>query len=85
MRKDLQEHVIMLLSLMKHGVDVFENAETFEKWLRLANPFFDGECPITFLDTINGIAFVDDRLTAIEFGDRVFIDNYTNKKSRCRR
>ncbi|MBX2816243.1 MAG: MbcA/ParS/Xre antitoxin family protein [Saprospiraceae bacterium] len=71
LRKDLQEHVVMLLSLMKHGVEVFGDAETFERWLRSINPFFDRQRPMEFLDTINGICYVDDRLTAIEYGDNV--------------
>jgi len=68
-KRYLTEHVIMLLSLYKHGIEVYGTAKQFKTWLEAANFYFDGKAPITFMDTISGIKFIDDRLTAMEFGD----------------
>ncbi|MBC7391254.1 MAG: DUF2384 domain-containing protein [Opitutaceae bacterium] len=66
---NLQEHVIMLLSLLKHGIDIFGTSEDFYKWLETPNFQFSGKGPFDFLGTINGIKMVDDSLTGIEYGD----------------
>lgn len=65
----LLEHVIMLISLFKHGYDIFGTPDNFKTWLNQANFYFDKKSPSHFLDTISGIRFIDDRLTALEFGD----------------
>lgn len=66
---NLQEHVIMLLSLLKHGIDIFGTSENFYKWLETPNFHFGVKAPVDFLGTINGIKLVDDSLTGIEYGD----------------
>ena len=69
LKDNTQEHVVMLISLYKHGIDVFGNAENFDLWLSTKNIFLDMKPPIDFMDTISGIQFIDDRLTSIEYGD----------------
>ncbi len=71
MKENLKEQVIYLLSLIKHGIDVFGSKEGFDQWLTAKNFLLDGRAPVSFLSTVTGIRFVDDRLTAIEFGDNV--------------
>jgi len=71
LRRDLQEHVIMLLSLMKHGISVFGDTDTFSRWLERPNFFFDEKSPCYYLDTISGIKLIDDRLTSMEYGDNI--------------
>ena len=68
-KRSLAEHTIMLLSLFKHGKEIFGDSEHFTAWLNTANFYFDQKPPIEFLDTVSGIKFIDDRLTGIEFGD----------------
>lgn len=68
---NIKEHVLVLLALMQHGKNVFGNTEAFEEWLTAENFHFDKKAPIEFLKTITGIRFVDDRLTAMEFGDNI--------------
>lgn len=68
---NVKEHVLLLLSLMHHGKTVFGTTVVFEQWLTTANFTFEGKAPIDFLKTITGIRFVDDRLTAMEYGDNV--------------
>lgn len=70
-KDNIKEHLVLLISLYKHGVDVFESKENFDKWLLTENYFLDNKPPKNFLDTISGIKFIDDRLTAIEYGDNV--------------
>lgn len=67
----LAEHIIMLISLFKHGIQIFGTAEQFKRWLDKANFHFDKKAPIHFINTISGIKFIDDRLTGIEYGDNV--------------
>lgn len=68
---NIKEHVLLLLSLIQHGKTVFNSIQKFEEWLKTDNYFFDGKPPINYLKTITGIRFIDDRLTALEYGDNV--------------
>jgi uncharacterized protein (DUF2384 family) len=70
-KENVKEQVLLLLSLMKHGISVFGSAATFEQWLNEGNFYFDNKLPVSFLNTITGIKFIDDRLTAMEYGDNV--------------
>jgi uncharacterized protein (DUF2384 family) len=70
-RENVKEHVLLLLALFKHGIDIFGSAKAFEHWLNSENFFFDNQKPESFLHTVTGIRFVDDRLTAMAFGDNV--------------
>lgn len=71
LKENLQEQVILLISLYKHGLEVFGEVEDFNKWLDTENYFLENSKPINYLKTVTGIRFIDDRLTAIEYGDNV--------------
>lgn len=71
LKENIREHIIMILSLYKHGKEVFDNIPDFEVWLSNKNVFLDNKAPADFLDTISGIRFIDSRLTAIEYGENV--------------
>lgn len=68
-KPSLKEHTIMLISLFKHGIELFGNEEQFKKWLKTDNFYFGQKPPIAFIDTASGVMFIDDRLTGIEYGD----------------
>ena len=68
---DTQEHVLMLISLIKHGIEVFGSSDDFNTWLESENIFLDNRKPLEFLNTINGIRMIDNRLIAMEYGDNV--------------
>lgn len=68
-RENVKEQVLLLLSLFKHGKNVFGSIQGFETWLNTPNFYFDGKKPLSFLNTVTGVRFVDDRLTAMEYGD----------------
>lgn len=70
-KENIKEHVLLLLSLMKHGSEIFGSMKEFESWLDRENFYFDNKCPASFVNTITGIKFIDDRLTAMEYGDNV--------------
>ena len=70
-KDNIKEHLVLLIALYQHGIDVFDEKENFDSWLISENYYFDRKAPMDFLDTITGIKFIDDRLTAIEFGDTV--------------
>jgi len=65
----IKEQAVMALSLIKHGIEVFETKENFSNWLIKENFFFDKKAPIEYMNTNSGIKFIDDRLTALEYGD----------------
>ena len=70
-KDNVKEHLVLLISLYKHGNQVFQSKENFDKWLLTENYFLDNKAPKEFLDTITGIKFIDDRLTSIEYGDNI--------------
>jgi len=51
------------------GKQVFGTDELFVEWLKEPNFFFDGKAPLLFLSTEEGIKYIMDRLTGIEYGD----------------
>lgn len=68
-KSNLMEHLVMLISLFKHGIEVFGTPHQFKKWLSTSNFYFGNKEPEHYIDTVSGIKFIDDRLTGIEFGD----------------
>jgi putative toxin-antitoxin system antitoxin component (TIGR02293 family) len=68
---NLKEQVLLLVSLLKHGNAVFGSKQEFGKWLSTPNFFFDNHMPANYLTSITGIRFIEDRLTALEFGDNI--------------
>lgn len=69
--ESFKEHLLLLLGLFKHGHKVFGNSADFDEWLKLKNFHFDDCAPVSFLNTVTGVRFVDNSLTAMEFGDNV--------------
>jgi len=70
-KENTKEHVLLLLSLIRHGIHVLGSAKDLFQWLNTVNFYFDGKSPNGYLNTVSGIRFVDDRLTAMEYGDNV--------------
>ncbi len=68
-KENVKEQVVLLLALFKHGIDVFGSRKEFGNWLTTENFHFDLAKPETFLNTVTGIRFIDDRLTGMEYGD----------------
>ena len=60
-----------LLFLIRHGRSVFGQDEVFYEWLHTRNFHFNNEMPSSYLYSLSGIQFVDERLTAMEYGDNV--------------
>jgi uncharacterized protein (DUF2384 family) len=70
-KDSIKERVLLLLSVIKHGADVFGSAKKFEEWLNKENFFFDKKCPSLFMNTVGGLKFIDNSLTGMEYGDNV--------------
>ena len=70
-KETIKEKIMLLLTLFKHGSEIFGSGKAFDNWLNTVNFYFDGKKPNTFLKTVTGIRFIDDRLTAMEYGDNV--------------
>lgn len=70
-KENVKEQVLLLLSLIKHGVKIFGSVKEFNNWLNQENFYFDNRNPVSFLNTITGMKFIDDRLSAMEYGDNV--------------
>ncbi|HRP90286.1 MAG TPA: DUF2384 domain-containing protein [Edaphocola sp.] len=71
LKDNTKEHIVSILALFKHGIHTFGSVKPFEKWLSTPNFFLDEKAPSDFLDTISGIRFIDNRLTAMEYGENV--------------
>ncbi|WP_295792736.1 MbcA/ParS/Xre antitoxin family protein [Mucilaginibacter sp.] len=56
-------------NLLKHSIEVFSTEQGFKRWLNTINFFFDKKAPIEFINTAEGIKYIDDRLTGIAYGD----------------
>ena len=69
LKQDDKEKVLMLLILFKHGIKTFGTIEEFMEWLSSENFYFGGKKPGSYLHTASGVRFVDDNLTAIQYGD----------------
>ncbi len=59
----------MLETIFEYGIEVFGTKKNFETWLKKENFFFDKKAPIEFMNTIEGIKFIDGRLTGIAYGN----------------
>ena len=70
-KENVKEHVLHLVALFKHGIEVMGSRDAFDAWVTTPNFFFDGRTPGSLLGTISGIRFVNDRLVAMEHGDNV--------------
>ncbi|GAB2521673.1 antitoxin Xre/MbcA/ParS toxin-binding domain-containing protein [Spirosoma aerophilum] len=70
-KENVNEQVLLLLALIRHGITVCSSVKEFDQWLNRADFYFDNKSPNAFLNTITDIRFVDDRLTAPEYGDNV--------------
>jgi putative toxin-antitoxin system antitoxin component (TIGR02293 family) len=71
LKAQLQEHLILLVSMLKQGRSVLGSVQDLDRWLSTPNFFLDGRSPATFLNTISGIRLVSDRLAALKHGDNV--------------
>lgn len=71
LKENIKEQVVLLLSLYKHGVEVFGSQDDFYQWLNTENYFLDRDRPINYLKTVTGIRFIENRITGIEYGDNV--------------
>ncbi len=69
--QNLKERVVHILVMLKHGLEIFGTPEAFRNWLNAPNFMLDNKSPLSYLDTITGIRFINDRLTAMEYGDNV--------------
>lgn len=70
-RDNIKEQILLLIALYRHGNDIFGDEGRFNQWLNTENFFFDEAAPATMLNTISGIRFVDNRLSAMAYGDNV--------------
>jgi putative toxin-antitoxin system antitoxin component (TIGR02293 family) len=70
-KKNTSEQILLLLAVFKHGIRVFGSKEAFDDWLDTPNFYFDNKKPIALLDTSSGVRYINDRLTAMEYGDNV--------------
>jgi putative toxin-antitoxin system antitoxin component (TIGR02293 family) len=68
-KESTQEQVLLLLNLYKHGFHVFSSEINFQQWLERPNFYLDQKKPLEFLVSKSGITFIDDQLTAIQYGE----------------
>jgi len=62
------ERLLLIMLLFKKGTEVFENTDSFIKWLNSENISFGGEEPMNMLDSSFGVNMIKDELIRIEHG-----------------
>lgn len=62
------EHTLFIKKLYELGVNIFGNTERFNQWMKTPNPTLGNEIPKSFLDTIPGIMFLENKLNEIAHG-----------------
>lgn len=62
------EHLVAMASLFAQGIRYFGSREQFMDWLDSEHPALGGK-PASYLDTITGIQFVQERLSRMAHGD----------------
>ncbi len=69
LNQNFKERVLLILVLLKRGLEVFGTPEDFRAWLHSSNFLLNQRTPLSYLDTITGIRFINSRLIAMEYGD----------------
>ncbi|BFM44087.1 hypothetical protein CFS9_27280 [Flavobacterium sp. CFS9] len=58
-------------ALYQHAESLFDSKGDFDRWLDTPNFFTDKHPPRELLNNIEGINFIESRLTAMEYGDNI--------------
>lgn len=69
LKVNLQEHILLLLKLFKHGAQVFGSSDAFDSWMKQPNFSLGQQAPVSYLNTISGIQWLDDHLIGMAYGD----------------
>ena len=64
----LNEQILKLEELYKKGIELFESADKFNKWLKYESFGLGNTKPVNLLNSITGIDLVYEELVRIEFG-----------------
>jgi len=64
----LNEQILKLEGLYKKGIELFESADEFNKWLKSESFGLGNTKPVNLLNSITGIDLVYEELVRIEFG-----------------
>ncbi len=61
--------ILMIMALIQHGKEVFGSYSKFTQWLETENFYFNKKRPMDYMNTSVGLKYIDNRLTAMEYGD----------------
>ncbi|MBA7544197.1 hypothetical protein ES705_36549 [subsurface metagenome] len=64
----LNEQILKLEELYNKGIELFENSERFNKWLKTESYGLGNEKPIKLINSMTGIDLIFEELVRIEFG-----------------
>jgi uncharacterized protein (DUF2384 family) len=62
------EQILKLEELYKKGIELFEDSEGFNKWLKSESYGLGNVKPIDLINSITGIDLIYEELVRIEFG-----------------
>jgi putative toxin-antitoxin system antitoxin component (TIGR02293 family) len=65
---DKSGHLVQIAKLLERCVEVFDDLEKAQRWLKSPNYALGHQIPLELLDTTEGIELVRDTLTSIEYG-----------------
>lgn len=68
LKVSLTDRILDLARLYATGLDVFLTTDEFNRWLRIPSVDFEGEKPISLLDSTQGIKEIESVLFRIQHG-----------------
>lgn len=63
------EKLMSFLTLVRYGVEIFGNVNSFKQWLEYKAPALKNKAPSEYLDTTQGINMLKEQLSKIETGN----------------
>jgi len=67
-KTEYAERAVELARLYTRGEEVFGSIDKFKLWMKAPSLVFNGEAPVTFLDTSAGFDMIFNELGRIEYG-----------------
>lgn len=64
----VSERLLLLADLYSYGYEVFENKESFNRWMKTENTALGGTAPVYMLDTLYGMEEVKHLIGRIDYG-----------------
>ncbi|MCG2588708.1 type II RES/Xre toxin-antitoxin system antitoxin [Rhodohalobacter sulfatireducens] len=66
--REVSDHALLIAEVFAKGAEVFDNRESFQRWLQSSLVGLGGQTPLSLLDTSFGIRMIMNELGRLEHG-----------------